>query len=49
MNFPSSFGMLSLAIGFIVWGLSMMIGFGLPGLVVGLWLLITGILLLVGR
>lgn len=47
------FWMISLSIGFIIWGLSMLVstlaGMGLPGPIVGVWLIVTGILILVNR
>jgi hypothetical protein len=38
-----------LAIGLIVLGLSLVVGFAIPPALVGVWAIITGILLLVGR
>lgn len=49
MTIPNNLGMLSFAVGLIIWGLGHFVALAIPGAIVGLWAIITGLLLLVGR
>lgn len=44
-----NYGHTLLAIGLLVWGLSILVTFAIPPLVAALWAIVTGLLLLVGK
>ncbi len=49
MNFTKNIGMLLLAIFLILIGINYIIGFGIPGVIVGVIALLAGIFILIGK
>lgn len=49
MTITANIGIALLAIGLIVWGILLILGIGVPGVVLGIWMIVTGIFLLLGK
>lgn len=49
MTITSNIGMASLGIGMLFWGILSLVGTVVPTLIVALWLIGTGLFILVGR
>lgn len=49
MRFPSSVGMIFLSIYLILEGITLLLGLGIPAIILGIFALIAGILILIGR